>query len=244
MGHGVPFVGKSKKIPSPSEAIVSEKDNAIRAGAHGFMGFYDHNFGYFDPDEDDMRTEEEIYAGFKDFSERVCKSYVEELQMCLSNKEMNIDKDLPPITKIDYVCQHNPKQYNFETDKIEMLVHVTSKKEFGKWALRYTEDNYEEWDKFLKGLYTSRSGFRSWFSNDPEKWKSMSDDYQNIVGIDDGYRPTTYVPMQTILGFYLWMEHKLWDFPGGGETKNGESWYGSLQGNWEQYVAREILGFY
>jgi hypothetical protein len=225
-----------------SEPIVSKNDNRMTAGAHGFMGFYDHNFGYFDreyDDDDDMPTEEEIYAGFKEFSEQVCESYVDNLQMYLSSKGMNRGKDLPPITKIDYVCQHNPKEYNFTTDKIEMLVHVTSKEKFGQWVRRYTEDNYEEWDNFLKGQFTSYDGFISWFSNDPEEWKSLSDNYQNIGEISER-KNDTYVPLQTILGFYLWMEHDLWDFPGTRETRTGKVWWDSLQGSWEQYVVSEI----
>ena len=36
-------------------------------------------------------------------------------------------------------------------------------------GLRYTEKNWEDWGKLLKDLFTSRSGFTTWYSNDPPR---------------------------------------------------------------------------
>ena len=212
---------------------MTNESESISAVAPGFPGFYDHYYGYFqDPDVDWEKHDEHPHMPYKEFTEEIGRMYCEEIMMWVKDSHSTT----PPITSIDFVEISSPKWYNFANDKVMMNVNVTSKKEFGGWLAEYSSAHKDEWAEYLKSLFTSRDGFHSWFSNDPEKWKSMSDNYQNIKGIDDSLRPSTYVPMQALVGFWLWMEHEMFSIHTGG-TRHNKDWWRSMQGGFEMMVS-------
>lgn len=62
----------------------------------------------------------------------------------------------------------SPREYNFSNDSIDVSFITDNKNE--KAIRDYLTDNDKAFSEYLKGKYTSRSGFMSSYSNDIEEW--------------------------------------------------------------------------
>ena len=83
--------------------------------------------------------------------------------------------------------------------------------DFAAWALRYTEKHWEDWSKLLGDLFTSRSGFRSWYSNDPLTWVNQTKHYTDVDNLGEWSinKRGTSVCIETLLKLFLWKESKM-----------------------------------
>ena len=66
-----------------------------------------------------------------------------------------------------YKCFISPREYNFETDRIYIQIEENHAIDF----IEYVVKNYKkELDKKIKEIFTSRSGFISFYENNLESW--------------------------------------------------------------------------
>ena len=245
-----------------SEEASSEYYETI---APGFMGFYDHNFGYdsygegdwlgTDKDKklivecDDERYEftskwsHDILNGRsqKEWEDEIANAYCEDLLMeftgrGFAHRHSVAEADFPPVTRVEFVEVWHPREYNFMNDRVKIKLHVTSKEDFAAWALRYTEKHWEDWSKLLGDLFTSRSGFRSWYSNDPLTWVNQTKHYTDVDNLGEWSinKRGTSVCIETLLKLFLWKESKM-IASYSGELKQPDFW-GSFQGAFEMSV--------
>ncbi len=70
----------------------------------------------------------------------------------------------------------SPREYNFETDRIFMLIPDRELRRMRR------ETPVELLDKVAKERHTSRSGFISFYDNDPRKWPKFADWDANQLG--------------------------------------------------------------
>ena len=120
-------------------------------------------------------------------------------------------------------------------DKVKISFHVTSKEDFAAWAMRYTEKNWEDWGKLLKDLFTSYSGFHSWYSNEPRMGRP-NQDYTDVDNLGEWspLKRGTSVCVSTLLKLFLWKESNLMaSFSG--ELKQPE-FFDSFQGSFELHI--------
>ena len=72
-----------------------------------------------------------------------------------------------PAKSFTWESMKSPREYNFETDRV--FVHVPE--EVVKMLFtRSEEQNHQQLRETIKELFTSRSGFMSFYSNDLEAW--------------------------------------------------------------------------
>ncbi len=91
-------------------------------------------------------------------------SYLHIAQEYVSPFESFINEGLGLSIKLTYKDMSSPREYNFETDKIVVEISyqdaIRLARRVGRNALR----------KAAKDMFTSRSGFISFYSNDPAEW--------------------------------------------------------------------------
>ncbi len=79
---------------------------------------------------------------------------------------------------LEFESMTSPKFYNFETDRI--FAHISTKAIQDMFTLS-EDENHISLKKVIADRHTSRSGFHSFYSNDPEEWLSKSvTDWDNI----------------------------------------------------------------
>lgn len=233
--------------------------------APGFMGFYDHNFGYDSYGEGDFISagvDNKVYALFEneetgktekyeftakwggcingvpqeEWENDIAKEYCNDLFSELSGKGDAISANHPPVTRVEFEKVWHPREYNFMNDKVEIKLHVTSKEDFSAWARKYTEEHEEDWDKLLKALFTRRSGFVPYYSNDPATWKKETENYTNLGGLG-GWRNSEPIAVEVLLQFFLWRESKLWV-----NNLTSTDWWDSFQGSFEMTLIEAVGG--
>ena len=238
--------------------------------APGFMGFYPQNFGYDSSGEGDWlgtnkdkklivecgdkryeftsRWSHDVLNGRsqKEWEDEIARAYCQDLMSeftgrGFASKHSVAEEDFPPVTKVEFVEVWHPREYNFMNDQVKIKLHVTSKEDFAAWAMRYTEKYLEDWSKLLKDLFTSYSGFRSWYSNDPLVWADQTKNYTDVDNLGEWSHPKrgTSVCVSTLLKLFLWKESKLLASYSG-ELKQPDFWE-SFQGSFEMNVT-DIVG--
>lgn len=249
------------------ENLASEEASSeyYETFAPGFMGFYDHNFGYDTYGEGDFISvgpDNKVYALFenektgktekyeftakwdscingvpqKQWEDDIAREYCRDLFSEFTGKGHAISVNHPPVTRVEFDKVWHPREYNFMNDKVEIKLHVTSKADFSAWARKYTEEHEEEWDKLLKALFTRRSGFYPYYSNDPAIWKRDTENYTNLSGLN-GRRGSEYIAVSVLLQFFLWRESDLWV-----SNLTTTDWWESFQGKFEMNITDAIGG--
>jgi len=130
-----------------------------------FPGFYGTVFEYDGEGNDIEYYNEENktdygYDDFKwdyrDYSNRVCKSFVNRLESELSH--------LLPV-KIEFQEIYSPKEYNFTNDSINVSIEV----DLGQ-LIELIKEREKQAKEYFKNKYTSCSGFISFHSPFYEDW--------------------------------------------------------------------------
>ena len=245
-----------------SEEASSEYYKTI---APGFMGFYDHNFGYDTYGDGDFISagpDNKVYALFEneetgktekyeftakwggtingvpqeEWENDIAKEYCGDLFGEFTGKGLAQSANHPPVTRVEFVKVWHPREYNFRNDEIDIKLHVSSKEDFSAWARKYTENNEEDWDKLLKALFTRRSGFIPYYSNDPATWKRETENYTNLGGLG-GRRGSETIAVRVLLQFFLWRESRLWV-----SNLTTTAWWESFQGSFEMNFKDAVCG--
>jgi len=99
---------------------------------------------------------------WKKYNHEYCSRICEHLSTLL--------EDIPGFNSIELEKVVSPKEYNFYNDSIDCSVCLNSLAEFRKWIFDFCKENEEEFSKWLVRRYTSRDGFISGHSNNPEDW--------------------------------------------------------------------------
>ena len=167
----------------------------------------------------------------KDTAEEYCQDLFSEFV----GKGIAVSANHPPVTRVEFDKVWHPREYNFMNDKVYVKLHVTSKEDFSAWARKYTENNEEDWDKLLKALFTRRSGFVPFYSNDPAIWKEKTENYTNLNNLS--WRDSEPVVVSVLLQFFLWRESKLWV-----NNLTTTDWWDSFQGSFEIGLHEAICG--
>ena len=254
-----------EEVSQETTASEEASSEYYEINAPGFMGFYDQNFGYDSSGEGDwlgtnkdkkliVECDDERYEFISRFShdvlngrsqkeweDDIARAYCQDLMSEFTgrgyaDKHSVTEEDFPPVTKIKFVEVWHPREYNFMNDQVKIELHVTSKEDFAAWALRYTEKYLEDWSKLLRDLFTSRSGFRSWYSNDPLVWANQTKSYTDVDNLGEWAPPKrgTSVCVSTLLKLFLWKESNLMaSFSG--ELKQPDFWE-SFQGTFELHI--------
>jgi len=130
-----------------------------------FPGFYNTVFQYNGEESDIQYYNEkngtdldydDFEWDYKDYENRVGKAFCARLETEL--------KQFLPI-KIEFQCIHNPREYNFTNDSINISVSLSLSK-----LLKLIKNKSSEAANYFKSEYTSRSGFISSHSNDLNDW--------------------------------------------------------------------------
>lgn len=149
--------------------------NRYSASLIDFQGFYEsihsEEIDYtceqmFQDDNGESLTSEEFYEKFhytQKMLDSYCKAYVKKLKQYL---EEECDLDLPSM---EFEELKSPKFYNFETDKIYITVDEADVKKIQARC----QENQEDLVKVIGELFTPRSGFIPFYSNDPDEWNAM-----------------------------------------------------------------------
>lgn len=87
---------------------------------------------------------------FKNYAERYVSQFASELN----------------LKTLEFVELYSPREYNFETDRIFCTI------ELSKVERIYKQTNAIELRDKVRNLFTTRSGFISYYSNDLDKWPS------------------------------------------------------------------------
>ena len=207
--------------------------------APGFMGFYPQNFGYDASGEgdwvgtnkdkklivecDDKRYEftsrwsYDVLNGRsqKEWEDEIARAYCQDPMheftgKGFASKHSVAEEDFPPVTKVEFVEVWHPREYNFMNDQVKIKLHVASKEDFAAWAMRYTEKYLEDWSKLLKDLFTSYSGFHSWYSNDSSYGQTKPRITLMWTTLENGLpKRGTSVCVSTLLKLFLWKESNL-----------------------------------
>lgn len=72
--------------------------------------------------------------------------------------------------KVEFKEIQSPREYNFETDRV--ACNITFKPEV---AVSYARKHYTAFSKYIRGEFTTRSGFISFMSNRPSDWLDPSE---------------------------------------------------------------------
>lgn len=106
----------------------------------------------------------------------------------------------------------HPREYNFSTDSAD--IEVETGPGFGPWVMAYLKDNAEAWEGHLRSHYTSRDGFASFYSNDPDDWGDvLSGLIDKPEETDDPDRFDRRPSIDHALGRFLdfWIEQEIED---------------------------------
>ena len=134
-----------------------------------FQGFYNTHFdndgvidnAMYNIEEDGLKLEfADIKWELKDYMDRVANKCISSIWNYFKHGGYTMD--------IEFEKVYSPREYNFENDVIYCTYSV-SDKDFTE-LVDYLQINLEAFREFLDNKYSSRSGFISFFSADPQKW--------------------------------------------------------------------------
>ena len=134
-----------------------------------FDGFYNTLFEY-DNEDDDIQYYNDEYGtdfDYEDFNwnyternERISEKICGILESLLSDENLKMT--------INFQNLVSPKFYNFSNDSIN-CEYVISQEQYNL-VIDYLKSNWTNFEAWIKNRYTSRSGFISSHSNNPEVW--------------------------------------------------------------------------
>jgi hypothetical protein len=110
--------------------------------------------------EEDGVKIEGIDWDYKEYMDRVAETAVGSVETYLEHDGFSIG--------IEFEKVYSPSFYNFENDSIYCTYSVPDE-DFER-LLEYCNDNSSEFKTFLDDRFTSRSGFISFFSTEPNTW--------------------------------------------------------------------------
>ena len=157
-----------------------------------FDGFYesfisadiDHQIGQqiewdtdiYDLNEDEQQILEDNYLDinrsyfYNQIAEDYTNFYIDELNERLKGFTL----------KATYKCFNSPREYNFETDRIFIEIEENHAIDF----IKYIVKNYKkELEKKIQDMFTSRSGFISFYKNSIDLWTKDFKEWDcNMIG--------------------------------------------------------------
>ena len=141
-------------------------------GLPSFHGFYDSIWGEMDSYEIEWLAQEHNLAHsddwrYKDFNEHM--QYISEEYARLAISEMNSDLSLHLEMGVTQVW--SPREYNFTTDKIYVVVALSNKDR--RHIVDLMEKDYDNLKKVIHKHHTSCDGFISFMSNDIDEWLNI-----------------------------------------------------------------------
>jgi hypothetical protein len=135
-----------------------------------FPGFYSTNFEsdmaeesvLYNLEEDGVKIEDtrDIDWDYNEYRNRVSIAAIGSIEQFMKHDGYSIG--------IEFEKVYSPKFYNFENDSIYCTYSVPDE-DFER-LLKYCNDNSSEFKTFLEDRFTSRSGFISFFSTEPNTW--------------------------------------------------------------------------
>jgi hypothetical protein len=134
-----------------------------------FPGFYGSQFEFEDEERilEDLNEESEVEISYenidfdyKEYHDRVAKRCCDEIENYLKHDYLDIT-----ITFEEVI---SPREYNFTNDYINCTYNLSD--ETFKTLIEYCKRELQEFTAFLIEKYSSRSGFISFFSTEPEIW--------------------------------------------------------------------------
>ena len=90
--------------------------------------------------------------------------------------------DINMVKRIDFTKIISPREYNYVNDKIEATAELNVKEIKG-----YINANIDEFDKFVKDNFTSRSGFWSFYSDDSIEWVRNMKKFKDLNDVEIQY---------------------------------------------------------
>lgn len=134
-----------------------------------FDGFYNTVFQY-DRESEDIEQYNEQHGtnlefddfdfDYRDYERRVATAFVNRLETEL--------KQFLPSIRIEFEQVRSPKYYNFTNDSIDIEVKLNLRQ-----LIKLIADRKEAAAQYFKDVYTSRSGFMSFHSNDINDWLNV-----------------------------------------------------------------------
>lgn len=161
---------------------------------HIFYGFYEsllwncdteYNWNYNERDcaRNPERYVEHEVADWKGYTDKVCSRITDKIAELIVDGEM--------ITKCEYESMFSPREYNFTTDKLNLILEIDL--EMLKGELIGNAEYRREFDRYLNRKYTSYDGFISfvennvdgYFKESVEKYPDVMVDYWVLTKIYD-----------------------------------------------------------
>ena len=150
---------------------------------HIFEGFYESllwssdsesNWNYNECSEarnPDRYVDHEV-ADWKGYTNKVCEEITEEIAGLIVDNEM--------ITRCEYESLWSPREYNFTTDKLNLILDIDL--DMLKGELIGNAEYRREFDRYLNRKYTSCSGFISFVENNVDGYfKESVDEYPDVM---------------------------------------------------------------
>jgi hypothetical protein len=134
-----------------------------------FSGFYNSYWDdiSFEGEEEyfDLPNDKEFWELFdwNKYYNHIAKEMCNEVQYLLSDF----------VSNIEFECIISPKYYNFENDSINCEITFDESK-----VMQYLNDNHEKFSEYVKYNYTSRDGFITFHSNNPQDWMQDWDEHK------------------------------------------------------------------
>lgn len=134
-----------------------------------FRGFYNSHWSepsfYGEEDIFDLPKDKEFweFVDWKRYYNHISKEMCYEVQSLLSDF----------VSDIEFERLVSPKYYNFSNDTIYCEITFDEDK-----VMQYIKDNYEKFSEYIRYAYTSRDGFISFHSNDPQDWMKDWDEHK------------------------------------------------------------------
>jgi hypothetical protein len=128
-----------------------------------FQGFYNTHFSCecdSDVCEDEGVLYDEVKFNYKDYQERVAHKCISSVWNYLRHSGFDIN--------IEFEEVYSPRYYNYSNDDI-YCIYTVNDEDFND-LIGYCKDNLSDFKTFLKGKYSSYSGFVSFFDTDPKTW--------------------------------------------------------------------------
>lgn len=151
---------------------MKQKINFHQISLPSFHGFYDSIWSEMDTDEIEYYAQEHNIThvgdwGYKDYAEHqdyICREYAR-----LAIEEMNFDLGLN--IKHGAVRMWSPREYNFCTDRIDVVIELSE--EDRERIIHLMLSDYNRMQEEIHKHHTSRDGFISFMSNDIDEWLAL-----------------------------------------------------------------------
>lgn len=142
-----------------------------------FKGFYGSIFEDFDTQTEvesinEIRREkglDDINDGDVDWC---WNEYYNQCAKSVTNVVCDLLKSDGYVSDIKYMSIVSPKFYNFENDSILCEIEISDTNH--EKIMAYIDENYNDFRKYIRDRFTSRSGFISFYTNDVDEWRETA----------------------------------------------------------------------